>query len=218
MTKSAAVTIGVTDLAGVTTYHNDLSRDGLNAEEYALNTTNVATATFGKLFSCTADGAIYAQPLWLANVPIGGGEHNVVVAATAHDSVYVFDTDANPCVTYWDVNLLDTAHGGTTGETPVPSGVTGSLVGLGEGDITPETGVIGTPVIDPTAYPATSLTTELWNSSEAMGGRDTAGDAVKFTVPTVANGKVYIGTRGNGDKQGHGTVFGEIDVYGLLPN
>jgi hypothetical protein len=545
VTKSASVTIGVTDLAGVTTYHNDLSRDGLNAQEYALNTTNVTTATFGKLFSCTADGAIYAQPLWLANVPIGGGEHNVIVAATAHDSVYVFDADANPCVTYWHVNLLDTAHGGTTVETPVPSGVTGSLVGLGEGDITPETGVIGTPVIDPTtatiyvvsksviasgptffqrihgldlgtgtekfsgpvtiaasvsgtgsgssggnlafdaqlgnqrpglalvngvvyiswashedaglyhgwivgynaatlsqlavfndtpngdrggiwmsggapaadsannlfvitgngtydgtsafadsflklgtgsgltvsdwftpadqasleagdtdfgaggaamlldqtagpvmhlaigggkegnlflvnrdnlgknnttdqvvqkfnlghpifataafwqnnlylagigpmeqftfspttgmfsvaaasvsgnsfgfpgatpsisaqgatngivwatnssnygasannnnqaraaapavlhAYPATSLTTELWNSSEAAGGRDTAGDAVKFTVPTVANGKVYIGTRGNDDTQGHGTVFGEIDVYGLLPN
>ena len=38
-TKSASATIGVTDLAGVTTYHNDLSRDGVNAQEYALNTT-----------------------------------------------------------------------------------------------------------------------------------------------------------------------------------
>jgi len=31
-------TFGVTDLAGVMTYHNDLSRDGVNAQEYALNT------------------------------------------------------------------------------------------------------------------------------------------------------------------------------------
>jgi hypothetical protein len=40
----------------------------------------------------------------------------------------------------------------------------------------------------------------------------------KFTVPTVANGKVYIGTRGNDSTQGSGTVFGELDVFGLLPN
>jgi hypothetical protein len=62
VTQSATATIGVTGLAGVTTYHNDLSRDGVNAQEYVLNPTNVATATFGKLFSCAADGAIYAQP------------------------------------------------------------------------------------------------------------------------------------------------------------
>ena len=36
-------------------------------------------------------------------------------------------------------------------------------------------------------------------------------------VPTVANGKVYIGTRGSDDTVGGGTTFGEVDVYGLMP-
>jgi hypothetical protein len=34
----------------------------------------------------------------------------------------------------------------------------------------------------------------------------------------VANGKVYLGTRGNSNNYGiNGTIPGELDVYGLKP-
>jgi hypothetical protein len=135
-TTAASITIGVTDLAGVTTYHNNLSRDGANTQEYALTTSNVATSSFGKLFSCPVDGAIYAQPLWVPSLAIGGGTHNVVFVATTHDSVYAFDADISPCVPYWKKTLL------SAGETFV------DFNDVHTTDIQPDIGIIGTPVID----------------------------------------------------------------------
>jgi hypothetical protein len=44
------------------------------------------------------------------------------------------------------------------------------------------------------AYDATDLGTELYNSNMAAGGRDNFGTGNKFIVPTIVNGKVYVGT------------------------
>ena len=156
--KLATATISVTDLQGVYTYHNNPSRDGANTQEYALTTSDVKTATFGKLFSCPVDGAIYAQPLWVANLMVNGVRRNVVFVATEHESVYAFDADASSCLQLWHASLIDGSHGGTTNngtstgtplESSVPAGITGNLVGSGQGLIQPEVGITGTPVIDP---------------------------------------------------------------------
>ena len=45
---------------------------------------------------------------------------------------------------------------------------------------------------------------KLYNT-EQNSNRDRAGVALRFVIPTVVNGKVYVGTKG------------EVDVYGLLP-
>ncbi|CAN5428733.1 hypothetical protein BH10PLA1_BH10PLA1_13860 [soil metagenome] len=45
------------------------------------------------------------------------------------------------------------------------------------------------------AFDANTMATELWNSSLSVGGSDNLGAAVKFAVPTVANGQVFVGTQ-----------------------
>ncbi len=55
------------------------------------------------------------------------------------------------------------------------------------------------------AYEASDLSTELYNSTQAPGGRDNFGTGNKFITPTIANGKVYVGTTSG------------VGVFGLLP-
>jgi hypothetical protein len=55
------------------------------------------------------------------------------------------------------------------------------------------------------AYNASDVATELYNSRQSIQ-RDATGCANKFQTPTIANGKVYVGTQN------------ELDVFGELPS
>ena len=138
-TESASVPVFVTNSPGMLTYHNDVSRTGQNQSETVLNTANVNSSQFGKLFSYALDGYVYAQPLYAPALSIPGqGTHNVVFVATEHDSVYALDADGPTATVLWHSSFIDPANSITT----VPaSDITG-------GDLIPEIGITGTPVID----------------------------------------------------------------------
>jgi len=135
---SNAATLTVTAAGAPTdalTYHNDIARTGQNLNETLLTPTNVTSAKFGKLGLYSVDGLVDAQPLYVSNVAVpANGTHNVLIAATEHDSVYAFDADSGAQL--WHSSMLK------AGETTSDD--------RGCGQVTPEIGVTSTPVIDRT--------------------------------------------------------------------
>jgi outer membrane protein assembly factor BamB len=119
----------------VLTYKNDLSRSGQNLSESTLTPANVTASSFGLLRKLPVDGKVDAQPLYVSRLSVSGSAHNVVFAATEHDSVYAFDADSGS--TLWHVSLL------AAGETLSDS--------HGCDQVIPEIGVTSTPVIDRSA-------------------------------------------------------------------
>ena len=119
--------------ASVLTYRNDNARTGANLREVELNISTVNVNRFGKLFSRSVDGQIYAQPLYVPRLSIAGkGVHDVVYVATQHNTVYAFDAvAAHLSAPLWSRNLGPSA----------PSEPFGP-------NIQPEIGITSTPVID----------------------------------------------------------------------
>jgi hypothetical protein len=131
--------------SGVLMQHNDLGRTGQNLQESILTPANVTEKKFGKIFSYPVDGQIYAQPLYVPNVTIAGGQHNVLIVATENDSVYAFDADGNSPTVLWQVNFQNPG----AGITAAPCATNGGG-GLGGCNIYPIVGITATPVIDTT--------------------------------------------------------------------
>ncbi len=129
----------------VLTYQYDNTRAGANTNETTLTPANVNTNSFGKLFQYPVDGYVYGQPLVVTNVTIPGkGTHNVVYIVTEHDTVYAFDADTFVSTPYWTNSFIILPNTNT-----VSSGF-GAGVDV-YGNILPEIGITGTPVVDPVA-------------------------------------------------------------------
>lgn len=125
--------------------HNDLKRTGWNQNETILTTDNVSSGNFGKIFSRTVDDQIYAQPLVVSNVQIGGGLHNIVLVATVNNTLYAFDADdPNASAPYWQVNLtFDPAN-----YSPIKNSDMTWACGGNYQDFSGKMGIVGTPAID----------------------------------------------------------------------
>ncbi len=121
-----------TSAVNVLTVHNDNARTGQNLNETILTTSNVNSASFGKLGTFSVDGLVDAEPLYVSNLTVAGSAHNVVFVVTEHDSVYAFDADTFSQL--WKVSVL-----GSNETTSDNRGCT---------QVSPEIGITSTPVID----------------------------------------------------------------------
>ena len=216
----------------VLTWHYDNMRTGANTQETILTPGNVDSAQFGKLFSQPVDGAIVGQVLYLPDVSIPSkGVHNVVYAATMHDSLYAFDADNNVggnVTPLWKTRILP------AGATPVPMNVQG---GKGTTAWT-EVGVVSTPVIDPASGILYVVAKDYLNGvvRNRLYGLSVTTGATKFTPVVIAatftsagktytfnnltqvnrpalllsNGNIYIAFGSNG---GNGVEQGWVVAY-----
>jgi hypothetical protein len=131
----------LTGQVAVPTYQYDNNRSGTNTNETILTPSNVNVSQFGRLNNFSVQGEVYAQPLYLPNMTIGGTSHNVLFVATEHDQVYAFDVNSGQQL--WHTNFL-----AGSGLQQIVSTVSSTDVDCT--DITPEIGITGTPVIDTT--------------------------------------------------------------------
>ncbi len=176
------------------------SRTNANLQETILSPATVKPGSFGKKFSVTVDGQIYAQPLYVQGVAIPGkGTHNVVYVATMHNTVYAFDADTAG-VPLWNVNLGPS----------VPTSTYDSDWGTYQ-DIMPENGILSTPVIDGstgTIY-AVAATWEKSKYLYRLHALDFATGLEKFGAPTL----IAASVAGAGDGSVRGAVAFIPDMH-----
>jgi hypothetical protein len=194
ISQTASATVWVSNSGPVVTHKYNTYRTGQNVNETVLTLSNVKSSTFGLVFNYALDGYTYAQPLYVPNLQIAGGTHNLVYVATEHDSVYAFDADHKQSSPLWHTSFLNPSAGITS--FPSPSG--GSGVG-------PEIGITSTPVIDlstSTMYVVSVTQVNGSGASYQLHALDIFTGTEKFAGPVTISGSVS----GTGDASSGGVL------------
>ena len=181
------VPAGAQTFSGVLTQHNDNGRTGQNLNETILTTSNVNSTTFGRIFSYSVDGQIYAQPLYVPNVTIPNlGIHNVIYVETQNDSLYAFDADGLSPTALFQVSFVNPA----AGITPVSCKTDGNTdISCG---VYPIYGINSTPVIDSTTNTIYLVTRTDNNGKyyQTLHAIDITSGVEKFGGPVNISGSV----------------------------
>ncbi len=172
----------------VLTQHNDNTRSGWNDKETALTTSNVNVQQFGAVFTLRVDDQVYAQPLVVGHVSVGGGDRNVVYIATVNNTLYAYDGDDGTL--YWQRGV--TAPGM---RPPSNTDMTGACGGSYQ-DFSGNIGIVGTPVIDAargTMYFVARSTTgstfvQYLHAVNIVDGNEIAGSPTAITATYSGNG------------------------------
>ena len=183
----------------LTTERYDSSRTGANLNEGTLTTSNVNSAQFGKLYSYSVEGSVYAQPLYVPNLNLPGrGTYNVLFVVTMNDVVYALDADSNTTNGNGILWTQDFTNAGA-GVTPIPIV---DIVQSNSMNIVGNVGIESTPVIDlstNTMY-LVARTKEVSGTTTNYVARlhalDITTGSEKFGSPVVVQGSV------TGDGQG----------------
>ena len=165
---------------------------------YLLNTDNLGGFTAGgpdqvlQEFTANPNGLIYSSPVYF---------NGMVYIQGVGDVIKAYALELDPATNTMVLNETPVSEGTTISGFP---GEVQSVSADGTSNgIVWSADVSGAQAILQ-AYSANNLSTPLYTSTQA-GPRDTAGGSIKFSVPTIANGHVYLG------------ALNEVDAYGILP-
>jgi hypothetical protein len=199
---------GTASDGAVLTNRYDNVRSGANVAETTLTVASVGGGKFGLLFSRMVDGHVYAQPLYLPGLMIGGARHNVVFVATEANTVFAFDADSASAATpLWSRSLGTPmrTYPGTENQPVVPPNTVSCR------DMYPQTGITSTPVIDRAAgriYVVSknfegNVYTQRLHALDVLTGQEASGSPVNITGAVPGTALDGNGTTVSFDPQRH---------------